>query len=221
MNTITFEESKEHFDDFVENFGKYKTVDLSESDTRSKLIDTVLIDILGWDESDIIREGHVDSGYFDYKISIAGFTLIVEAKKQFNDFVLPNQNRRKCKINAIYSSNQEVIDQIRHYLDDCGCDIGVITNGKQYIVAKFFNNNGIPWKQNNCIIYNGVEDIVNNYIEFWNTLSKESVINNCGIKQLFDVELSFSKTVLSSILDKDNEIVRNDLSAKIAPPKNY
>ena len=217
MNTITFEESKEHFDDFVENFGKYKTVDLSESDTRSKLIDTVLIDILGWDESDIIREGHVDSGYFDYKISIAGFTLIVEAKKQFNDFVLPNQNRRKCKINAIYSSNQEVIDQIRHYLDDCGCDIGVITNGKQYIVAKFFNTNGIPWKQNNCIIYNGVEDIVNNYIEFWNTLSKESVINNCGIKQLFDVELSFSKTVLSSILDKDNEIVRNDLSAKIAP----
>ena len=108
MNTITFEESKEHFDDFVENFGKYKTVDLSESDTRSKLIDTVLIDILGWDESDIIREGHVDSGYFDYKISIAGFTLIVEAKKQFNDFVLPNQNRRKCKINAIYSSNQVI-----------------------------------------------------------------------------------------------------------------
>ena len=217
MNTITFEESKEHFDDFVENFGKYKSVDLSESDTRSKLIDTVLIDILGWDESDIIREGHVDSGYFDYKISIAGFTLIVEAKKQFNDFVLPNQNRRKCKINAIYSSNQEVIDQIRHYLDDCGCDIGVITNGKQFVVAKFFNTNGIPWKQNNCIIYNGVEDIVNNYIEFWNTLSKESVINNCGIKQLFDVELSFSKTVLSSILEKDNEIVRNDLSAKIAP----
>ncbi len=217
MNTITFDESKEHFDEFVNNYETYESINMSESDTRSKLIDTVLIDVLGWDEADIRREGHVDSGYFDYKISIAGFSLIIEAKRQYNDLILPNQNKRKCKLNAIYSSNQEVIDQIRHYLDDCGCDIGVVTNGKQYIIAKFFNTNGIPWKENNCIVYNGVEDIINNYVEFWNTLSKESVIRNCGIKQLFDVEISFSKTVLSSILDKDNEIVRNDLSAKLAP----
>lgn len=217
MNTITFDESKEHFDDFVNNYEKYKSINMSESDTRSKLIDTVLIDVLGWDEVDIKRESHVDSGYYDYKISIAGFSLIIEAKRQFNDLILPNQSKRKCKLNAIYTSNKDVIDQIRHYLDDCGCDIGVITNGKQYVIAKFINTNGIPWKQNNCIVYNGIEDIINNFVEFWNTLSKESVIKNCGIKQLFDLEMSFSKTVLSSILNKDNEIVRNDLSAKLAP----
>lgn len=217
MNTISFDDSKVRFDEFVNNYETYKSVNISESDTRSKLIDTVLIDVLGWDEADVRREGHVDSGYYDYKISIAGFSLIIEAKRQFNDLILPNQNKRKCKLNSIYSSNKEVIDQIRHYLDDCGCDIGVVTNGKQYIIAKFFNTNGIPWKENNCIVYNGVDDIMNNYVEFWNTLSKESVIRNCGIKQLFDVEMSFSKTVLSSILNKDNEIVRNDLSAKLAP----
>lgn len=217
MNTISFEISKENFDEFVMNFESYKTINMSESDTRSKLIDVILLNILGWEESDIIREGHVDSGYFDYKISMAGFSLIIEAKKHFKEFVLPNQNKRRCKLEAIYSSNKEVIDQIRHYLVDCGCDIGVITNGKQFIIAKFINTNGISWKQNSCIIYNGVDDIVSNYVEFWNTLSKESIINNCGIKQLFDAEESFSKTVFSSILDKDNEIVRNDLSAKIAP----
>lgn len=217
MNNITFEKSKENFDEFVKNFEAYKECNMSESDTRSKLIDAVLIDILGWNETDIKREGHVDCGYYDYKISIAGFCVIIEAKKQFNDFILPNQNKRKCKLSALYSSNQDVIDQIRHYLDDCGCDIGIITNGKQFIIAKFINTNGIPWKQNNCIIYNGIEDILKNYVEFWNTLSKESIIKNCGIKQLFDADVSFSKTVLSSILDKDNEIVRNDLSAKIAP----
>ena len=171
MNTITFDESKDHFDEFVNNYETYKSLNMSESDTRSKLIDTVLIDVLGWNEADIRREGHVDSGYFDYKISIAGLSLIIEAKRQYNDLKLPNQNKRKCKLNAIYSSNQDVIDQIRHYLDDCGCDIGIITNGKQYIIAKFINTNGIPWKENNCIVYNGVEDIINNYVEFWNTLS--------------------------------------------------
>ena len=217
MNSITFDKSKENFDEFVNNFEDYKSINLSESDTRSKLIDTILINVLGWDESDITREGHVDSGYYDYKVSIAGLCLIIEAKKQFIEFALPNQNKRKCKIETIYSSNKEVIDQIRNYLDDCGCDVGIITNGKQFIIAKFFNTNGISWKQNKCIIYNGVEDIKNHYVDFWNTLSKESITKNCGIKQLFDTEVTFSRTILSSILDKDNEIVRNDLSAKIAP----
>ena len=68
MNTITFDESKVHFDEFVNNYETYKSLNMSESDTRSKLIDTVLIDVLGWNEADIRREGHVDSGYFDYKI---------------------------------------------------------------------------------------------------------------------------------------------------------
>ena len=58
----------------------------------------------------------------------------------------------------------EVIDQIRGYLSDVGCSIGVITNGKQFIIANFINTNGIPWKQNKCIIYNGIDDIQNNYI---------------------------------------------------------
>lgn len=58
MNTITFEKSKENFDEFVNNYETYKSINMSESDTRSKLIDTVLINVLGWDEADIIREGH-------------------------------------------------------------------------------------------------------------------------------------------------------------------
>lgn len=62
MNTITFDESKDHFDEFVNNYETYKSLNMSESDTRSKLIDTVLIDVLGWNEADIRREGHVDSG---------------------------------------------------------------------------------------------------------------------------------------------------------------
>lgn len=69
-------------------------MDISESDTRSKLIDNLFINVLGWTENDIMREGHVDSGYYDYKISIAGMTFIVEAKKQFVEFLLPS---KKCE----------------------------------------------------------------------------------------------------------------------------
>ncbi len=214
---ITCDESKSKFEEFKKDFESLKSLDISESDTRSKLIDRMLISVLGWDEKDIIREGHVDNGYYDYKVSIAGLTFIIEAKRQFAEFTLPNDTRRKCNLNTLYSENKSVIDQIRDYLSDCGCDIGIITNGKQYIIAKFINTNGVSWKHNKCIVYRSFQEIEENFVEFLNTLSKESIIQNKGIKQLYDVEESFYKTILSSISEKDNEIVRNDLSAKIAP----
>lgn len=213
----TCDESKSKFEEFIKDYESLKSQDISESDTRSKLIDRMLINVLGWDENDIIREGHVDTGYYDYKVSIAGLTFIVEAKRQFVEFTFPDEKRKKCKLDTLYSENKAVIDQIKGYLDDCGCDIGIITNGKQYIIAKFINTNGIPWKQNKCILYRDFREIEENFVEFWNTLSKESIIQNKGIKPLCDVEESFYKTILSSISEKDNEIVRNDLSAKIAP----
>lgn len=214
---ITCDESKSKFEEFKNDYESLKSMDISESDTRSKLIDRMLISVLGWDEKDIIREGHVDKGYFDYKVSIAGLTFIIEAKRQFSEFTLPNDTRRKCKLDTVYQENREVFNQIRDYLSDCGCDVGIITNGKQYIIAKFINTNGISWKKNKCIVYRSLQEIEENFVEFWNTLSKESIIHNKGIKQLYDVEESFYKTILSSISEKDNEIVRNDLSAKIAP----
>ena len=216
MAMITCDESKIKFEEFIKDYESLVEQDFSESDTRSKLIDKMLIDVLGWDEVDIVREGHVESGYFDYKVSIAGLTLIIEAKRQFIDFIFPNEKNRKCKLNTLYKENKDVIDQIRGYISDCGCDTGIITNGKQYIISKFINTNGTSWKDNKCILYRDFQDIENNFIEFWNTLSKKSVIQNRGIKQLYDTDVSFYKTILSSISDKDNEIVRNDLSTKIA-----
>ena len=38
-----------------------KTKDLSEADTRAKIIDPLFLDILGWTEDDIRRESHVQS----------------------------------------------------------------------------------------------------------------------------------------------------------------
>lgn len=201
--------------DFIEKYDSYKANDLSESDTRSKIIDTILIDILEWTEANIYREGHVESGFFDYRVSFAGFNLIIEAKKQFSEFILPNSSRRQVQLKTLYKENKEVIDQIRSYLTDIGYDTGIITNGKQFIIAKFINNNGEPWKDNYSVIYRNIDDIKDNFIEFWNNLSKESIVKNGGIKDLIKTQITFSKTIVSTIPEKDNEITRNDLGSKI------
>src|SRR5438477_1218549 len=43
---------------------------VSEADTRANLIDKVLVQVLGWPESAITREEHVDRGYIDYSLQL-------------------------------------------------------------------------------------------------------------------------------------------------------
>ncbi|GAN32859.1 hypothetical protein [Candidatus Brocadia sinica] len=63
------DKSLEVFKEYKSNFDKYRTETLSESDTRSKILDKLLIDVLGWSETDIKREGYVKVGFFDYELS--------------------------------------------------------------------------------------------------------------------------------------------------------
>jgi hypothetical protein len=53
----------------------------TESDSRIKIIDTMLIEVLGWQKADIFTEEQAGSGYLDYKLTIEGLArVIVEAK---------------------------------------------------------------------------------------------------------------------------------------------
>ena len=212
---VTIDEARSQFELYKTRYEEFKTQDLSESDTRSKLIDFIFIDVLGWSESDIKREGHAGKGFFDYHFKVAGVSFVIEAKREFNDFVLPNTSNRKIQAGTLQKGNEEVIDQIQSYLMELGNDTGIITNGKQFIIGKFITINGISWKNNKCIVYKSIDDIDQNFVEFWNTLSKESVIKNKGVSGLTITEAKFSKTLISSVEEKDSDITRNDLSTEL------
>ncbi|MEY8759913.1 hypothetical protein [Chryseobacterium tongliaoense] len=80
--------------DFEDNYAAFKKLDLSESDTRSKILDKILISILGWSEFDIEREGWVRIGFFDYELKTSSFQFVIEAKKNFVEFKLPKKEMR-------------------------------------------------------------------------------------------------------------------------------
>lgn len=202
--------------DYRSNHVEYQKHDLSESDTRSKLIDRLLIDVLGWDEKDIKREGSIDSGYYDYKISIPGVQFIVEAKKQFKEFVLPSHHKR-VTLKSLLKENEVVIKQIRNYAIDEGIQYCIITNGTQLLLFKAFNSDGKDWKENIALIFKSLDDIQNRFVEFFEAFSKFSILKNGGF--IFDLPIKEiqGKTILSSITDKDKELIRNSLSATLAP----
>ena len=190
---------------------------MSESDTRSKLIDKIMVDILGWPEETIRREGHVITGFFDYKFSLPGFAFVVEAKHNRIEFALPT-GATKTKIGTIYNKeNKDVIDQIKNYLTSLNLDTGIITNGHQFIIAKFVNISGSDWKNNDAFVFNGFEDIESRFVDFWNSISFVAVSQNQGILLLKQRKSDFCKSIFNAIPQNNVEISRNVLAASITP----
>lgn len=211
------DEATKGFRDFLNQYENLEKIQYSEADTRSKLIDSLLITVLGWDEKDIQREGYISkTGYFDYIVSIPGIHFVIEAKKNTYNINLPSHHK-KVSINSIYNNNREIIDQIRSYCLESSVQYGIITNGKQFVFLKAFNTDGKPWKENNCLIFGDHSDIEKRFVEFFENFSKYALLNNGGFKFDLPTKPIEYKTVVKTLIDRDKELVRNSMSARIKP----
>lgn len=208
-----YDEAYEEFLSFEKEYQTYKDSDLSETDTRSKLLDKILIDVLGWTEFDIEREGYVRVGYFDYELRTSNFKFVVEAKKNLVTFKLPVKGN-EIKLKTINASNTDVVKQIREYLFEKGLSYGVITNGTQFIIGKFYGEN---WQEEKCYIFKDLEDIKKNFCKFYDLLSRDSIAYYGKIKITKDVVVG--KTIVQdcSLSRKKEELVRNQLSNQLIP----
>ena len=214
MNNI--DEAFEEFKNFADDYEALKAAHLSESDTRSKLLDRILIKVLGWSESDIVREGYVEPGYFDYEISTSIFAFVVEAKKNLSELLLPSVGNR-VTLNTLMKGNAEIIEQIRDYIYKRNLSYGVISNGHQFVIGKFVNTDGSDWSNNMCIFFNGIEKIGNDFIEFHNLLSKASILKNNRIKIAGPDYVGKKITESFTLHNRTAELVRNDLSSQLIP----
>ncbi|MFT6500204.1 MAG: hypothetical protein ACJASQ_000311 [Crocinitomicaceae bacterium] len=202
--------------EFETEYTSYKASDLTESDTRSKILDKILISILGWTEFDIEREGWVRVGYFDYEVGTANFRYVVEAKKNLVDFKLPKSGN-EVKLKSIYQGNKDVVDQLRNYLFQKGLSFGVITNGSQFIIGRFVNTQGLDWLEEKAIFFKDFEDIKTNFNLFYDLLSREAVSKYGKIKIVQSSNVG--KTIVKdySLRRRNQELVRNQISQHLIP----
>ncbi|MFD2904267.1 hypothetical protein [Sphingobacterium anhuiense] len=48
-------------------------------------------------------------------------------------------------------------------------------NGKKFAFCKLINIDGTDWKENNCLIFDDLQDIENRFVDFYENLSKSSL----------------------------------------------
>jgi hypothetical protein len=203
-----------------------KWPDLSETDTRSKIIDPLFKGCLGWTEDDISREEHEAGSFVDYIFRFQGIGyFVVEAKKKGVAFELPKyMSRRKYKISGTIATDTKLIaaiEQAQKYCVDKGVNFGIVTNGTQFVLFEAFRRNG-SWREGKCMVFNGLDDIVEHFGLFWNVLARESILK--GSLRLYVSEqhdiLTFSRP-LDSVHFKDAKLARNNLYQYLQPFARY
>jgi hypothetical protein len=223
---MDFDRSYKIFDELYNNINNKKISPemLSETDTRVKIIDTILKDVLLWPEENISREDRTDDTeevkFTDYKLKLnKKFHIVVEAKKSGIYFLLPNKHNRRIKIGNLIKNNSNLsntIKQCKEYCDDCAIRYGIITNGLSWIIFRAIRDD-IPWKDGLAIVFNDLDDVHNNFTEFSNYLSFENICNN-QLDNLFSLS-TYRSRKLTRVLDMlhaaNKPLERNRLHAHL------
>ncbi len=200
---------------------------LSESDTRSKMIDPLFIQCLNWQETDFRREEYDGNGYLDYIFRIRDRNFfVVEAKKEGHYFTIPITYglRRRHQIGGVISKDETIkkaLIQTQKYCIAHGVRFGIITNGTQYIIFEAIKT-GDEWENGSCIVFYNLNDIVDHFNEFWNILSKDAVEKNSFLEIVSrDIEEMRFERPVDNVIIKNARRPRNELYRYIAPIIDY
>lgn len=212
----------QEFSDFVASRGQ-----ISEADTRVKLIDRILKEVCQWPEVEISREDHCDSGYTDYQLRVRRIPyVVVEAKREGKAFVLPNgATSRSASLKGALLTDPTVattISQVRQYCDDQGIKFAVATNGYTWIVFRAIRDD-MPWKNGSARIFPSLDYIATHFVEFWNLLSYESICNGALDSEFSRLPLASRNfyRVLDQLFNADLPLRRNRLNTQLQPLVKY
>lgn len=215
----TLKDLHTEFHDFCDKKGL-----VSETDTRVKLIDRILHDVLFWPEKYISREDHAkgeNNGFTDYQLTVNNRPYVTaEAKREGISFELPKSHGRKhLKVSTLIGGDNEsskAIKQVRQYCDDLGIRYSIATNGYTWIIFRALRED-MPWREGYARIFYSMEDIIDNFAEFWNLLSYEALNSGSLDKEFSSIPVITRKQVriIDKLYNANLPLERNRLHAQL------
>jgi hypothetical protein len=202
----------------------------SEADTRAKVIDRILTEVLGWPEDSFVREKYVPvpegeehrRGFIDYILSVMGKPWIcVEAKKESSRFEFPVGQRKSYSLDGALVTDSEInaaIAQVRQYCDAEGIRFAVATNGYAWIVFRSIRDD-MPWRKGTAKVFVSIDDICSRFNDFYNLLSYEAVLSG-SLQEAFTPSLRASRQLLrvvDALFNADLPLQRNRINGALQP----
>ena len=171
----------ERLDLLISEVTDYKDTIRSEQDTRLKVVDRILTEILGWPFDEIATEEPSARGFIDYKLTVRGFArLVVEAKRDSRELGLETRSAgRAFKLGGPVfntSSVKEGLDQAVRYCGQKNAELACVTNGREWIVFRGSRlGDGRDTLDGYGFVFPTLDAVRSYFGLFWDLLSHEAV----------------------------------------------
>jgi len=192
--------------------------DANEADTRFRIINTLITDVLQWPVSAVQNELHTETGYIDYCIGTAGAQFVLEAKRVGAHFELPDSTTSAVvSIPALVSGSaagkslQKALEQASRYAQERGVPIACAFNGYQLVVFFASRTDGLAPLQGRALVFASENALLDDLLVLWNNLSPDGVANRV-LHQTLQSSVPFPPDPLAFKLnDYPGSQRRNDL----------
>lgn len=198
-------------DEIIHISRRLDLADANEAETRLKVIDKIIFDILKWEKDDVSVEERVsedgNTTYSDYVVRTASTAFIIEAKKIGIPFPTKQFDRRlKLSNNVLTGSFGDAVIQARDYCRKLSIQFAVVTNGVQWIIFPANRTDQITFNSSYARVFNSLQSALrDDFVEFNDLLSRKAVINSSlEIHLLGNREDQIEERRLKNIIRKSN-----------------
>lgn len=209
-----------------------KTRDRNEAETRHKIIDFILNDLLSWPRNRMSVEEYIKPGFADYvlKKTNGDDLLFIEAKKEGVFFEIPlafKNGETSCYISIaklLTNSNvKDAMQQVRTYCFDTGCEYACITNGHEWIFFKTFEKNK-RWETLQAFVVRELAFFRKEYTKAINCLSFIAITEKVSLPSLLTSSLPKDRSIFypkEKIVSYSHTITANRLATTLRPIVNH
>lgn len=144
----------------------------NEAETRLKLINRVLFEVLEWSHDDVSVEERVSEDgqttFADYIVRTAGSAFIIEAKKVgAMPLAVPDARRHRLTGSLMEGETGQAITQVRDYCRKKSIPFAVVTNGAQWIVFPAVRVDQVSFANSSAVIFPTLHAaLTDDYAEF-------------------------------------------------------
>jgi hypothetical protein len=165
----------------IAEVGRYGNPIESEQDTRLKVVNRILIEVLEWPFDNVVTEEQSGSGFLDYKLSVGGAArLIVETKRDGRGLgVAMRSAGHHFKLSGPVFQNPTAKEGIAQAISYCGrknAELACVTNGHEWIVFRGSRlGDGVDTMEGRAFVFPSLEGVVERFSLFYDLVSRESV----------------------------------------------
>ncbi|MGR0319631.1 hypothetical protein [Agromyces sp. ZXT2-3] len=214
---IPFDRAASSMDDLAVEIRQAVDDDVNEADTRLRIINHLLTDVLGWQDREVRAEEHTESGFIDYHVGQGGAHFVLEAKRVGLSFELPAGTGAAVLSlpgltrGTIGRPLRTALEQAARYAQERGIPVAVAFNGKQLVAFMASRSDGIPPLEGKALVFGSPDAMVDEFLLLWNALSPEGV-HDRRLQQLLKAGASLPPEPLSfRLTNYPGSQRRNDL----------